>query len=52
MSIIKNLMFEVVERTRSKQRHQAAYRRILERRPHVPTFTEAQLRDAREKGRE
>lgn len=47
-AIISDLMLEAVERARSKQRSQAAYLRIAERRQHAPAVTQAQLRIARE----
>ncbi len=50
-AIITDLMLEAVERARSKQRSQAAYLRIVERRQYAPTVTQVQLHAAREEGR-
>ncbi len=51
-AIIADLMLEAVERAQSRQRSQAAYLRILERRKHAPGVTEEEFRAAREAGRE
>ncbi len=50
-AVIADLMREAVERAQNRQSSQAAYLRILERRQHAPSITEAQLRAAREEGR-
>ena len=50
-AVIANLMLEAVERARSQQRSQDAYRRILARRKGLPAATQAQFRAARETGR-
>ena len=50
-AIIADLMLEAVERAQSKQRSQAAYLRIVERRKHAPSVTEEEFRAAREAGR-
>lgn len=50
-AVIAQLMLEAVERERQKADSQAAYLRILERRKHAPSITEAQFRAAREDGR-
>ena len=50
-AVIAGLMREAVERTQQKANSQAAHWRILERRKHAPSITEAQFRAAREKGR-
>lgn len=50
-AIIAELMIEAVERVRSKQRSQAAYHRILDRRQLAPAVTEAQFHAARAAGR-
>ena len=50
-AVIADLMREAVERAHSKQRSKDAYLRILARRQHAPTITEAQFRAAREEGR-
>jgi len=50
-AIIAELMQEAVERTQRKQRSQAAFLRIAERRMHAPTITEGDFRRAREEGR-
>jgi len=44
-------MREAVERAHQRVNSQAAYLRILERRKHAPSMTEAELRAAREAGR-
>ena len=50
-AVIADLMREAVERAQSKQRSKDACLRILARRQHAPTITEAQFRAAREEGR-
>jgi len=50
-AIIADLMLEAVERAQSRQRSQAAWLRILERRQHAPAVTEEDFRAAREAGR-
>jgi len=50
-AVIAGLMREAVERAQQKLDSQAAYLRILERRKHAPSITEAQFRAAREEGR-
>ncbi len=51
-AVIAELMLEAVERARSKQRSQDAYRRILARRSRAPSVTQDEFRGAREVGRE
>jgi hypothetical protein len=50
-AVIAELMLEAVQRARSRQRSQEAYRRILANRKRAPTATQAQIRAAREAGR-
>lgn len=50
-AVIAQLMLEAVERARSQQRSQDAYRRILARRKAAPAATQEQFRVARETGR-
>jgi len=50
-AVIADLMREAVERAQSQQRNKEAFQRILKRRQHAPSVTEAQLRSAREEGR-
>jgi len=50
-AVIADLMREAVERAHNKQKSQAAYLRILERRKRAPAITDKQFRAAREKGR-
>ena len=50
-AVVADLMREAVERAQSKQRGKDAYLRILARRKHAPTITEAEFRAAREEGR-
>ena len=50
-AVIAGLMREAVERAQQKANSQAAYLRILERRKHAPSITEAEFRAAREEGR-
>ncbi len=50
-AVIAGLMREAVERAQQKASSQAAYLRILERRKHAPSITEAEFRAAREEGR-
>lgn len=50
-AIIADLMLEAVERAQSRQRSQAAYLRILERRKHAPAVSEEEFRADREVGR-
>jgi CelD/BcsL family acetyltransferase involved in cellulose biosynthesis len=50
-AIIAGLMLEAVERAHKQVDSQAAYWRILERRKHAPSVTEAEFRAAREMGR-
>ncbi len=50
-AVITELMREAIERSQRREDSQAAYLRILARRKHAPTITEAQLRAAREEGR-
>lgn len=50
-AVIADLMREAVERAQTKQKSQAAYLRILERRKRAPAITDKQFRAAREKGR-
>ena len=50
-AVIADLMLEAVERARSKQRSQEAYRRILARRKRAPAVTQEEFRAARAAGR-
>lgn len=50
-AVIADLMLEAVERERSKQRSQDAYRRILARRKRTPSVTQEEFRAARDAGR-
>ncbi len=50
-AIIADLMREAVQRTQVRQQHISAIDRILARRAHAPSMTEAQFRAAREEGR-
>ena len=50
-AVIADLMLEAVERARSKQRSQEAYRRILARRKRAPVVTQEEFRAARAAGR-
>jgi len=50
-AIIAELMLEAVERAQRRQISQEAWQRILERRRHAPTITEAEFHEARETGR-
>ena len=50
-AIISVFMREAVERAQQKRRSQAAYLNILERRRSAPGATDAQIRQARERGR-
>jgi hypothetical protein len=50
-AVIAELMLEAVERARRRQRSRDAYLRILERRKHAPTITEAEFRELRDEGR-
>ena len=50
-AVIADLMREAVQRAQARQQHVSAIDRILARRAHAPSITEAQFRAAREEGR-
>lgn len=50
-AVISELMREAVKRAHLKLRSQTAHLNILERRKSAPSVTDAQIRQAREKGR-
>lgn len=50
-AVIADLMREAVQRAHARQQHVDAIDRILARRAHAPSITEAEFRAAREEGR-
>ena len=50
-AVISDLVREAVDLAQQKRRSQAAYLNILERRRSAPGATDAQIREARERGR-
>ena len=50
-AVIADLMREAVQRVHARQQHVSAIDRILARRAHAPSVTEAQFQAAREEGR-
>lgn len=50
-AVIADLMREAVQRAHARQQHISAIDRILARRAHAPTVTEAEFQAARDEGR-